>query len=325
MPKAKRPLSNIGVHHGKRDLERVGVFAETSWMHGVPYVSPHGYEFRAGGTKGRQMIPGGGRTKVGLQDCYFDRGPFKRIFEKEAYSSALRDNYLSSMAASKRNLSSMPFIAGAPGKKHSTPGDFYGTFAGRIDAMSRQEKARLAHKSEPPNFKTNPGKKGTYGYVDITFNPFPKHMSETYQSKYGMAAANRKLILNGPFVSTTSSKPCFDTNPWLIENRGSTYIRRPEPKSKYRGSVWVPPSYPKMQGNNHDGCFSKFPQHMSEKYIDFFRILQGSKESRVFYPQIQQKSMYTTSVMNTNVDFRVNAKNWRTFQPVTYPFNALTN
>ncbi|XP_034230844.1 UPF0602 protein C4orf47 homolog isoform X2 [Thrips palmi] len=293
MPKASK-VTNIGEHYGKRDMERIGIFAETGWLHGVPYVSPHGYEFRKGGTKGRQMIPGGSKTKVGLQDCYFDKGPYKRIFESEAYSSAVRENYLASMASSKRNVSSAPFIAGACGKKHSTPGDFYGTFAGRIKAMSRQEKARPPHKSEPPNVKTNPGKKGTYGYVDITFSRFPKHMSEPYQSRFGMAAASRKLMLDGPLISTMYPKPCFDMNPWHVINAASTYVHRSESKPSYKGAVWVPPSQPKMQGNNHDGCFSKFPPHKPEKYIDYFRIMRGPREPKVFYPQIQQKMQHNS-------------------------------
>lgn len=42
--------------------------------------------------------------------------------------------------------------------------------------MSGQEKPRPPHKPELRNILTNPGKKGTYGYVDITFNKFPKSM-----------------------------------------------------------------------------------------------------------------------------------------------------
>lgn len=318
MPKMAHPAAPIGQHFGKRDMERIGIFAETGWLHGVPYVSPHGYEFRKGGTKGRQLLPGGGKTKVGLQDCYFDKGPFKRIFEKEAYSSAIRENYLASMASSKKNVSSAAFLAGAPSKKHSTPGDFYGTFAGRVKAMSRQEKSTPQHGAELPNVKTNPGKKGTYGYADTTFNKFPKHMSEPYQSRYGMAAANQRLILDGPFISTIYPSPCFNGNPWHVVKPGSTYIRRSETKPKYQGVVWVPPQFPKKPGNNHDGCFSKFPPHKPDKYIDIFKIMRGPLEPNVFYPQIRQKSMYTTSVVNKNVDFRVNAKNWRGFKAVSY-------
>lgn len=53
-------------------------------------------EFRTGATKGRQMLSEGSKSKAGLQDCYFEKGPYKRIFEKEAYSSAVRENYLAS-------------------------------------------------------------------------------------------------------------------------------------------------------------------------------------------------------------------------------------
>ncbi|KAK3922391.1 UPF0602 protein C4orf47-like protein [Frankliniella fusca] len=332
MPKTARPTSSIGEHYGKRDIERIGIFAETGWLHGVPYVSPHGYEFRKGGTKGRQMLPGGGKTKVGLQDCYFDKGPFKRIFEKEAYSSAVRENYLASMASSKKNVSSTAFVAGAPGKKHSTPGDFYGTFSGIVRGMetkptyknitmSRQEKAQPRHRAELPNVKTNPAKKGTYGYVDTTLNKFPKHMSEPYLSRYGMAATNQRLMLDGPFVSTIYPTPCFNTNPWHVVKPASTYVRRSEAKPKYKGVVWVPPQFPKKQGNNHDGCFSKFPPHKPDKYIDPFKIMRGPLETNVFYPQIHQKSMYTSSIVNKNVDFRINAKNWRCFKAMSYAPN----
>lgn len=135
MPKTKGN-SSIGVNYGKRDMERIGLFAESGWLHGVPYISPHSCEynlvrnnplscedkcctflshveqllepisdeFRDGATKGRQMLSEGGKTKTGLQDCYFERGPYKRIFEKEAYSSAVRENYLASYVVYQKNL-----------------------------------------------------------------------------------------------------------------------------------------------------------------------------------------------------------------------------
>lgn len=63
-----------------------------------------------------------------------------------------------------------------------------------------------------------------------------------------MAAAGRKLILDGPLISTIYPKPCFDMNPWHVKNIASTYVRRSDTKPTYKGVVWVPPSQPKVVG-----------------------------------------------------------------------------
>lgn len=74
-----------------------------------------------------------------------------------------------------KNVSERPFMPPANGKLHSTPGDWYGTFEGKMDAFSTKMKARAPFKHEGPNALTNPGKKGGYGYVNICLNPYPDH------------------------------------------------------------------------------------------------------------------------------------------------------
>lgn len=79
------------------------------------------------------------------------------------------------------------------------------------------------------------------------FFPSFDFRSEPYQAKYGMAAANQNLLLDGPLISTIYPKPCFDMNPWHVSTTpASTYVRRSETKPKYNGAEWIPPSYPKM-------------------------------------------------------------------------------
>lgn len=34
------PVLNIGQHYGKRDIERIGIFAEMEYLHGKGYTPP---------------------------------------------------------------------------------------------------------------------------------------------------------------------------------------------------------------------------------------------------------------------------------------------
>lgn len=64
--------------------------------------------------------------------------------------------------------------AGYP-KKHSCPGDYFGCFSGRIEAFGTLKRKEPPRKKQPPNFLTNPGKKGGTGYANITLAKYPEH------------------------------------------------------------------------------------------------------------------------------------------------------
>lgn len=64
--------------------------------------------------------------------------------------------------------------AGYP-KKHATPGDHFGTFAGIVEHFSGKPKSKPPYKRAKPNLLTSPGKKGGPGYVNICLSKYPEH------------------------------------------------------------------------------------------------------------------------------------------------------
>lgn len=69
-----------------------------------------------------------------------------------------------------------PFVPAGPSKKHACPGDYFGTFAGKISAFGRKLRPQPPYKPQNPNPVTSPGKKGGPGYVGITLSKYPTHL-----------------------------------------------------------------------------------------------------------------------------------------------------
>ncbi len=60
--------------------------------------------FNVNASKGKQMLPGGSKTKSALQSGYFDKS-FVRTLEGEAYSDAVKRRRQDRIEESKKNLS----------------------------------------------------------------------------------------------------------------------------------------------------------------------------------------------------------------------------
>ncbi|KAJ9576645.1 hypothetical protein L9F63_025460, partial [Diploptera punctata] len=274
-------------------------------------------------TKGRQLFPGGPKSKCGKQDGYFQE-EFQRIFEKEAYTNIFKIMMKLEKESAKKNISKSAFVV--PGiKKHSCPGDYYGTFSGKVEAFSPELKKKRPYEKQKPNVLVNPGKKGGPGYVKITISEYPEHGEDYYDAgrvELLKAYANyKKTFKNGPFYSAHYTKSYFDPNPFYEETQGKTYI---PPKEKIyfkdKGTKWYPPALPKKIGGCKSGCFENWPEHSADKYRPKPKDKEAKKgPKKIFYPQAWSRTMQTTSTVHNKIDIAVNAKNWRNFQPITFP------
>ncbi|XP_054273435.1 UPF0602 protein C4orf47 homolog [Macrosteles quadrilineatus] len=300
----------LGYHHGRSDLERVGLFAEMEYMHGQPYTAPLTHS-GVRDLKKSQMYPGVPKWKTGLQDCYFDQ-KFKRIFEKEAYTSP----YVMEVEAKKEFKKKYPnlrtFIPPSYSKKHATPGDYFGTFGGIVKAFSPVSKPRTKEAKLPLNFKVNPGKKGNAGYTDICINKYPSYKPSPYDDPRPIRGKGGKLI---PFLSGNPGG-YFYKNPYYTDKIQTTYKEDFE-KTKLKSGQF----YPSGKNKTLDGCFSKYPPYQSSpESPPKMGKAKGQPETRagVFRPPPGNKTMYTKSIMGNKVDIALNAQNWRNFKPITY-------
>ncbi|XP_017784815.1 PREDICTED: UPF0602 protein C4orf47 homolog [Nicrophorus vespilloides] len=166
MPRVYDP--DLGKRYGKPDLERLGLFVEMPYMNGKKYVSPFEppkYH------KGMTFLSGGYKSKNGTQHGYFEE-EFKRLFEGEGITWRKPKQ-----TGRKKKLGPLsPFIVGIRGKSICTPGDYFGTFSGRVDAFSNVRKKKPKYVSPNANFQTSNPKKGGPGYANICINPYPTHM-----------------------------------------------------------------------------------------------------------------------------------------------------
>ncbi|XP_050315843.1 UPF0602 protein C4orf47-like [Anthonomus grandis grandis] len=301
----------LGNQYGKPDIERLGLFSEMPFMNGKGYVSPFP---KPRPDKGRNLLAGGSKVKTDWQDCYFDK-EFKRIFNGEA----LKGRGKKPKPSAFKNVSERPFIPTGDTKKHSTPGDWYGTFEGHLDAFSNKLRPRPPFKHEPANPITNPTKKGGPGYVNICINPYPEHSVE----KYGVKPKFKQYgqLLDGPMITGTHPQPYFETNPYRDPEKfkpGPTYapLNVKEfpllPPGKF-----IPTGPAKLPGGCKAGCFEKYPEYKSDKYRSILETMKPLRKAGGSFlpPSYGEKTYYTCSVVNENLRFRVNENNYQVYKP----------
>uniref|UniRef100_A0A1B6L650 Cilia-and flagella-associated protein 96 n=1 Tax=Graphocephala atropunctata TaxID=36148 RepID=A0A1B6L650_9HEMI len=302
----------FGHHYGRADMDRIGLFAEMSYMHGKGYTAPIIHN-EVRDKKTANMFPGVPKWKTGLQDCYFDQ-KFKRIFEKEAYTTPYIMEVNAQKEVKKKYPNLRPYSPPPYPKRHATPGDFFGTFGGNVKAFSPILKPRPPRENLPPNVRVNPGKKGGPGYPDICLNKFPQYKSSPYDDP--KAKKGKKDDKSVPFLGV-SYPTYFHKNPYLTTKIQSTY-KEEFPKFETRSG----PFYPSHKNRTLDGCFSKRPAYKSSPYTlpkpDKATKEKTAPASDPFRPQARNKSMYTKSIMGNKVKIAVNSQNWRNFKPITY-------
>ncbi|CAH1170084.1 unnamed protein product [Phaedon cochleariae] len=300
----------MGNLYGKPDVERIGLFSEMPYMNGKGYVSPFP---KPRADKGRNIMGEGPKTKTARQDCYFDKD-FKRLFIGEA----LRGRGVKPKPPRFKNVSEKAFVPAGNLKLHSTPGDYYGCFE-KIEAFSNKKRPLPPYKREPRNILSNPGKEGGPGYVDTCLNPYPSHTPDRYGAKPKYKEYGKTV--DGPMVINHYPTPFFDRNPFMEPpnvKAGPTYVR-PQEKgvAPLPPGKMIPTGPGKLPGGCHAGGFEKFPEHKPDKYLTVYEVMKPKKRTGGnFYPQsTAEKTLYTCSVINENLRFRVNGKNQAAFEP----------
>lgn len=310
--KKEKDLVKWGSNFGKSDTDRVGLFAEMPYMNGAGYVSPFAKFPMEKGLKG--LVCPGSKKVCGTQHGLFETR-FKRIFEGEAITRVKKPK---GGIKDLKRMSDRPFISAGFCKKHSTPGDYYGTFGGKVKAFSPVKKTVPKSKPQNKNFVTGPGKKGGPGYIDITIGKYPLYI----ESRYGTKERYKKYghILDGPMRNMIYPVPFFNKNPYTEPSnipKGRIYIKPKEKKYVVIGNGIIMPVGPgKKPGGCKAGCFQKFPSFIPDRYQNVYEALKPPLEKKVLYPIGQgNKSYYYRSVINQNVDFKMNIKNYTNFEP----------
>lgn len=299
----------------KNDLNRIGLFSEVGYVTvGDPYGKGNSVRnFNDTAYKGRQMLPGGSKSKSSLQAGYFDK-TFNRIMQGEGYSDPLKKRRQDRLEKSKQDLSK-PFMPSHAGKEPSGLGSHYGTFTGPVAEFSPLEKTKDAYVPPGKNIMTNPSKKGTgYGYVNVTIGKNHKYSSEPYDAGkelMNQAHSNSKEMMKGSsFKLNLHPKEFFDGNPYKSD-RPLPPVKEPKKKAvltkpfKYSSPA-------KEIGGSKSGCFTQYPSHSEDIYNPIKKTFrENNKEKNIFKPPQIPKSRPVKSVMTQNIDRKINRNNFR--------------
>lgn len=295
----------------KTDMERIGVFSEMGYLLGDKYKPPSKGGFNDAAGKGKQMLPGGSKTKSAARDGYF--ADFGRVFEHEAYTDYIRMRRMDRIKAGQKNIgkawtpsSNPPIMPGL--------GTYIGTLGGKVDAFSPAATKGKSHTAPPRNFTTRPGKQGTgYGYADVTIGKVPGYQTDAFERARDQykkeLAVDKSKMKGGAFKLNGAPKDFFDENPYKTDKplppvRKATPTKEPTPPFK--------PSNPgKLLGGGKFGTFDPYPQHPQDKYPGFsanvFR--QQKVGEKVFMPSAGPKSYPINSVVNQMVTKTINETN----------------
>ena len=302
----------------KNDLNRVGLFSELGYISINDPYKKTAHAFNDSAHQGKQMLPGGSKSKNDTMAGYFDRS-YARIMTGEGYSDPVKKRRQERMDAQKQNIGKQ-FVPSYVGKTPSGAGSHIGTFSGTIPALSPVANPKKPYVTPGKNFLTNPSKKGTgYGYVKVTISETPGYVGEPYDHAKEMRkkALEKSASLNkgASFKLNLHPKPFFDANPFKGDKAESAPPERRTGKRELSTVKPFKPSSPgKALGGSKAGCFSSYPTHSKEGYVKQKGTFRDYKQSQknVFKPSQGPKSMPTKSVMQQNVVKRINVTNFKT-------------
>ncbi|XP_046855147.1 UPF0602 protein C4orf47 homolog [Xenia sp. Carnegie-2017] len=297
---------------GKNDLNRVGWFSEMGYISiGDPYKRKQNV-FNELSHKGKQMLPGGSKTRSARQDGYFEK-EFSRIMEAESYNDPVKRRQQERVKQSKLNLANA-FVPSSGDKLPSGAGNHYGTFSGPVEAFSAAQKDKKSYQSPGKNFITNPPKKGTgFGYINVTIGQTPKYTADPYDRAKEIRNKDQqtsiKVRKGGAFRLNLHPNAFFDGNPYktnkplppLKENKPKPHIVKPFKQS----------SPGKEIGGCKAGCFETYPSHSHNPYQPKKSSSDPPQGKNIFRPTQGPKSTPFGSIIKQNVERRINATNFR--------------
>lgn len=312
---------------GKTDMERLGLFSEmgyTSLGDRYPKADPRSKPFNDAAFKGKQMLPGGSKTRSALQAGYFE-GAFKRVMEGEAYTDLIRDRRRSRISQNKKNITSKSWLPSSFTKTATGKGNHYGTFAGPHLSFSPANKPGKAYISSGRNFTTTPGKKGTgYGYASVTFQKYQEHSVEPYDRNRDLRRAameeHKKKTKGGSFKLNLHPKTFFDQNPYKLDReiKQGKKIVPSEPKNVIK-TPFKPSNPAKKIAGCKAGTFEQYPHHS----VDPYKVRSLTDRSKntgnkggIFHPSPGPKSTPTKSLLDQNVMRSMNRNNYKSVKAV---------
>lgn len=298
----------------KNDLTRIGLFSELGYVSiGDPYTNVNNKPFNDVAHKGKQMLPGGSKTKSALQAGYFDKN-FNRIMHGEGYSDPVKRRRQERLDKAKQNLGHA-FMPSHAGKEPSGAGSHYGTFSGPIPVFSPVTKTRKDYISPGRNFITNPSKNGTgYGYVNVLIGKPQTYASEPYdRAKEIMKnshSQSKKMMKGGAFKLNLHPTAYFDNNPYKTDKLTPPY--KEVKKVKQNLKPFQPSSPGKEIGGSKAGCFTQYPSHSNDPYVVKKRSFrENAGQKNIFRPSQGPKTMPTRSTISQNVERRINRLNFK--------------
>uniref|UniRef100_UPI00398E42B0 cilia-and flagella-associated protein 96 isoform X1 n=1 Tax=Pristiophorus japonicus TaxID=55135 RepID=UPI00398E42B0 len=294
---------------GKTDMERIGLFQEMTYVTVQdPYHDAMPRPFNDEAYKGKQMLVDGSKLKSSTQAGYF-APEFLRIFEKEAYSDAIKLRRQGKLKAAEKNLGSV-FLPSHGDKLPSGLGSYYGTFGGSVKAFSRLTKDKPPFVPENKNIYTSPGKKGTgYGYSHLTIGPSYDHSPDAYLIK----GTKKEQLLGGPFRLNLYPKDYFDNNPYSTDNILPPI--KPVAPEKKISPAFKPTSPGKWPGGMKAGTFDIYPEHFSTLSKPA-KDVPTTVQHLVFRPNPGLKSRPIRSVLAANVSRAVNNMNYKSINRI---------
>lgn len=317
---------------GKTDMERIGLFSEMGYISlgdRYPKVDPRARPFNEGAYKGKQMLPGGSKTRSALQAGYFE-GNFKRIMEKESYTDSIKNRRRERLVQDKKKISNKAFLPSSFTKRPSGQGNTYGTFSGTHKSFSPNLKAGKPYLTPGRNFTTTPGKKGTgFGYVNVTFQKYNEHSIEPYDQARVLRRRDLKdhndRMKGGSFKLGMHPKSLFDANIYRSDRAIKLSKSAPALATKLVVKTPFRPSNPaKKIAGCKAGTFEDYPKHSADPYIPknkVMQVLQNKAKTTatmrgIFHPSPGPKSIPTKSVIEQNVTRTMNRNNYKAVKTV---------
>lgn len=307
----------------KTDMERVGLFQEMGYICvGDKYKAASSIAFNDTAGGGKQMLPGGRKSKSALPSGYFS-DKFSRVLDGESYSDPVKMRRQDRLKEAQKNIGK-PFVPSSGEKKMSGIGSYYGTLSGPVPALSPQMKPPKEYKAPGKNFYTSPGKKGTgYGFVHVTLGRYHESVSGDKYNCYHDSVrreneAHRKLTKGGAFRLNMAPRDFFDDNPY--KNDKPLPPARKSAEKKLDLKPFKPSSPSKMDGGMKAGTFETYPSHSADPYHGGMYgsrdLSAASRAGKYFIPPPGPKSAPSTSVLDQNIVRATNVQNFRTVHSV---------
>lgn len=132
--------------------------------------------------------------------------------------------------------------------------------------LSETNKRKQLHNDPPvvlPNAKTNPPKKGGFGYAQIGLSPYPEHLPDPMTRESSIRGIGGQIIADKPFLIKVAKKSeTFSTIPETYGYKRDFKPRPVEEKIEPKFGPWYT-SHPGKKGNAGypNISFSKYPEH----------------------------------------------------------------